>query len=63
MVTSFTFSCEAGAEASASVEVIAETASARTTAISPSFGTGCADLPPSGGHTVIQLKYIHSEVL
>jgi hypothetical protein len=40
MVTSMTISCEAGAEASASFEVIAETASARTTAITPSFGDG-----------------------
>ena len=40
MVTSFTFSCEAGAEASVSVEVIAETAATRASAISPSFGTG-----------------------
>lgn len=40
MVTSMTVSCEAGAEASASFEVIAETASARTTAITPSFGDG-----------------------
>lgn len=40
MVTSMTISCEAGAEATASFEVIAETASARTTAITPSFGDG-----------------------
>ena len=40
MVTSMTISCEAGAEASASFEVIAETAAARTTAITPSFGDG-----------------------
>ena len=40
MVTSFTFGCEAGAEASVSVEVIAETAAARASAASPSFGTG-----------------------
>lgn len=40
MVTSMTISCEAGAEASASFEFIAETASARTTAITPSFGDG-----------------------
>ena len=40
MVSSFSFSCEAGAEASVSVEIIAETAATRTTAISPSFGTG-----------------------
>ena len=40
MVTSMTISCEAGAEASASFEVIAETASTRTTAITPTFGNG-----------------------
>ncbi len=40
MVTSMTISCEAGAEASATFEVLAETASARTTAITPSFGDG-----------------------
>ena len=40
MVTSMTISCEAGAEATASFEVIAETAAARTTAITPSFGDG-----------------------
>ena len=40
MVTSMTISCEAGAEASASFEVIAETAASRTTAITPSFGDG-----------------------
>lgn len=40
MVSSMTISCEAGAEASASFELIAETASARTTAITPSFGDG-----------------------
>ena len=40
MVTSMTISCEAGAEASASFEILAETAAARTTAITPSFGDG-----------------------
>lgn len=40
MVSAMTISCEAGAEASASFEVIAETASTRTTAITPSFGSG-----------------------
>lgn len=40
MVSTMTISCEAGAEASASFEIIAETASARTTAITPSFGDG-----------------------
>ncbi len=40
MVSTMSISCEAGAEASASVEFIAETAATRTTAITPSFGTG-----------------------
>ena len=40
MVTSMTISCEAGAEASASFEVIAETAASRTAAITPTFGDG-----------------------
>ena len=40
MVSSFSFSCEAGAEASVSVEIIAETAASRGGAITPSFGTG-----------------------
>ena len=40
MVSSMTISCEAGAEASASFEVIAETAASRTTAITPTFGDG-----------------------
>lgn len=40
MVSSMTISCEAGAEASASFEVIAETAASRTTAITPTFGNG-----------------------
>lgn len=40
MVSTMTISCEAGAEASASFELIAETASTRTTAITPSFGDG-----------------------
>ena len=40
MVSTMTISCEAGAEASASFEFIAETASARTTAITPTFGDG-----------------------
>ena len=40
MVTSMTISCEAGAEASASFEILAETAAARTTAITPTFGDG-----------------------
>lgn len=40
MVTSFTFSCDAGGEASASFEIIAETGQARTSAITPTFGSG-----------------------
>jgi hypothetical protein len=40
MVSTMTLSCEAGGEASASVEFIAETAASRTSAITPSFGTG-----------------------
>ncbi len=40
MVSTMSISCEAGAEASASVEFIAETAASRTSSITPSFGTG-----------------------
>lgn len=40
MVSTMSISCEAGAEASASVEFIAETAATRTSSITPSFGTG-----------------------
>lgn len=40
MVSTFSFSCEAGGEAAVSVEIIAETAAARTGAITPSFGNG-----------------------
>ena len=41
MVSAFSFSCEAGGEAAASVEIIAETASARAGSVAPpSFGNG-----------------------
>jgi len=40
MVSTMTISCEAGAEARASFEIIAETAAARASAITPSFGDG-----------------------
>lgn len=40
MISTMTISCEAGAEATASFEFIAETAQARTGAITPTFGDG-----------------------
>lgn len=40
MISTMTISCEAGAEARASFEIIAETAAARASAITPTFGDG-----------------------